>query len=101
MNTDLSLLVACFGLTRILMFGTILNKPRNIIKRINFFKELLNCALCTGTWVGVFIGLLNYNPTTQYIQIIELALASAGFCYFFHSLLEMILTWNWEHRDED
>ena len=100
MNT-FDLLLTCFGLTRILMHGSILNKPRNIITKIPFFKELISCSLCTGTWVGAIIGLCNYSLFTQYIQIMQLAFASAGFCFFFDRLLEMILTWNWEHRDKD
>lgn len=99
MNT-LDLLITCFGLTRVLMHGSILNKPRNIITRIQFFKELLACSLCTGSWVGGIIGLCNYSLFTQGILIVQLVFASAGFCFFFDRLLEMILTWNYKNRDD-
>lgn len=84
------LLIVSFGLTEILMFGTIFNKPRNFIKRCDFFKELLECSLCCGTHAGLFIGLCNYS-LTQYKEIGFLALASAGFCFFFDHLLDLIL----------
>ena len=44
-------ILACYGMTLILMYGKIFNKirPKN-----GFFGDLLKCSLCTGFWVGIF-----------------------------------------------
>lgn len=45
-----------YGMTTILVYGAILEKPRNWIKKkSNFFGELLGCMMCTSTWVGFFM----------------------------------------------
>lgn len=88
---DLLTLIACFGLTEILMFGSILNKPRNIIIRNKFFKELLECSLCTGFWSGIILGSVNYFFGGALQGIFITGLASAGFCFFFDSLLDLIM----------
>lgn len=85
-------LIACFGLTQILMYGSILNEVRASITRIAFFKKLLECSLCVGFHVGWFIGLFRYDIISQYCDIMIFAFASAGFCFFFDRLLEFILS---------
>lgn len=58
MNTVL-LLLAGFGLTNIIVNGTILNSIRDwLFKKSNFLKSLLICSLCVGFWSGVYISLV-------------------------------------------
>lgn len=35
------------------MYGTILDWPRKKLVQVPFFRDLLNCAKCTGFWSGV------------------------------------------------
>jgi hypothetical protein len=68
-------LLACIGLTFILKYGTILNKPRVFLVGLHdFFKDLFSCSLCLGFWSGVFV----WYFTQEYIL---LPLASAGICW--------------------
>ena len=41
-----------YGLTQILVYGSILNKVR---PSEGFFGELFHCPMCLGFWVGVFL----------------------------------------------
>tara|TARA_Y100000593_G_C4259008_1_gene311188 strand:+ start:85 stop:381 length:297 start_codon:yes stop_codon:yes gene_type:complete len=41
-----------YGLTQILVYGSILNKVR---PSEGFFGELFHCQMCLGFWVGVFL----------------------------------------------
>lgn len=42
---------ACYGMTQILVYGTIFDRIR---PKEGFFGKLLSCPLCTGFWVGIF-----------------------------------------------
>ncbi len=87
----LLILLASAGLTQILMYGTILNYPRSLITKINFFKELLNCSLCTSFWTGVlFSSLFFYNAGPLWVCL-ALPFACAGFGFLFDHLLEVLL----------
>lgn len=50
----LLVLLACFGLTTILVDSLILEKFRSFVSKIDFFKKLINCSMCTGFWVGIY-----------------------------------------------
>ena len=67
---------ASYGLCYILMEAKIFNFVRDIVTKVKFFRELLNCSLCTGFWTGLLIGtyIPNYNN-------ILFALYSSATCY--------------------
>jgi len=44
--------LASYGLTQILVYGTILAKVR---PTTGFFGELFHCSMCLGFWVGVLL----------------------------------------------
>ena len=86
------ILLTCFGLMCILKYGSILNIPRNFICSLHpKIKELFNCSLCLGFWVGVFIGLCDYYIFMTDVNY-YLPLISAGVCWFGDSLLMMMQT---------
>ena len=60
------------------MEAKILNFVRDKITKIKFFKDLLNCSLCTGLWTGLLIG--TYTP----YNIILFALYSSASCYLIY-----------------
>ena len=72
-------LLACVGLHWIIKYGTIFDKPRNLIKMVGVLRELLNCSLCLGFWCGVVVGALVNN-------IIMYSFASAACCWFADNL---------------
>ena len=49
--------LAIIGLHWILKYGSILNWPRKIIRKITFFDDLLKCSLCLGVWCGAGLSL--------------------------------------------
>jgi len=70
---------ASYGLCYILMEAKILNFARDKITKIKFFRDLLNCSLCTGFWTGLIIG----TYASSYNNIL-FALYSSGTCYLIY-----------------
>lgn len=59
-----------YGMTTILVYGSIFENQRNWIKRnSNFFGELIGCMMCTSTWVGFFLSLTLGGLTNHYLDI--------------------------------
>lgn len=52
--------LAAAGITQILVYGDIFKNQRNFLsKKSDFFRDLIQCSMCTGTWVGFFLFFLN------------------------------------------
>lgn len=50
--------LAAYGMTSILVWGSIFDSTRAYIKRKSkFFGDLISCTLCTSTWVGFFMSI--------------------------------------------
>lgn len=48
-----------YGMTSILVWGSIFESTREYIKKHSkFFGDLISCTLCTSTWVGFFMSLV-------------------------------------------
>ena len=48
-----------YGMTSILVWGSIFESTREWIKQHSkFFGDLISCTLCTSTWVGFFMSLV-------------------------------------------
>lgn len=61
---------AGYGMTSILVWGSIFEKPRNFIKKHSkFFGDLISCTLCTATWVGFFMSLMLDGLTSVYVDL--------------------------------
>jgi hypothetical protein len=53
------LLIACFGLTNILVNSKIMEGFREkFSSEGEFFKDLISCSMCTGFWVGLYFALI-------------------------------------------
>jgi len=51
--------LAAYGMTSILVWGSIFEPMRIFIKKHSkFFGDLIECTLCTSTWVGFFMSLV-------------------------------------------
>jgi hypothetical protein len=63
-------ILAGYGMTSILVWGSIFEKARNFIKKHSkFFGDLISCTLCTGTWVGFFMSLILGGLVNTYIEL--------------------------------
>ena len=74
-------MIMAYGLSNILVYGSIFNTPRNfIIKQSEnqdsyftdffiFLNEMLSCMMCTPTWVGFFFGIFLYSPVHELLDV--------------------------------
>lgn len=74
MNTLIWILMA-YGMSNILVYGSIFNGPRNFINRwaadeyapfqgiAEFISDMLGCMMCTSTWVGFFMSFVLHSPS--------------------------------------
>ena len=59
-------LLAAYGMSQILVYGSIFDTPREwITKKSKFFEDLLGCMMCTSTWVGFFLSVAFFSPTSS------------------------------------
>ena len=74
-------MIMTYGISNILVYGSIFNTPRNfIIKQAEnqdsyftdffiFLKDMLSCMMCTPTWVGFFFGIFLYSPVHELLDV--------------------------------
>jgi hypothetical protein len=80
--------LVCFGLTNILVYGSIFNCIR---PKQGLWGELFKCPMCMGFHVGYVIALLMnlssmFNISTNIVDTFLLACLSSGTSYVFCSL---------------
>ncbi len=52
-------IMTAYGMTSILVWGSIFESTREFIKKHSkFFGDLISCTLCTSTWVGFFMSIV-------------------------------------------
>ena len=78
--------LAAYGLTQILVYGTIFNKVR---PTKGWFGELLSCPMCTGFWVGALLfGINGWTELFTYeynlVNLLILGWLSSGTSYIFN-----------------
>ncbi len=55
-------ILAAYGMTQIIVFGSIFNKIRPPKSALGGFCKLFHCPMCMGFWVGVFLfGINDYT----------------------------------------
>lgn len=71
MNTQIMLWVfISYGMTTIIVYGSIFNNVREWIKlHSSFFGELIQCVLCTSTWVGFMMSIMLGGLTSHIFKI--------------------------------
>jgi len=92
-----------YGVTNIIVFGTIFDKPREFLMRINpgFLGKLMTCPLCSATWVGFLLsftlytfGLSHLSPcgswgiTVPWLAIFLDGCLASGTTWILHTLQE-------------
>ena len=77
-------IAAIIGLHWILRYGSILNKPRNLIKRVPVINELMSCSLCLGFWCGFIVSMYIASDPLLY------SFTGAAACWFADNLNNLI-----------
>jgi hypothetical protein len=63
-------IIAGYGMTSILVWGSIFEGTRNFIKKYSkFFGDLISCTLCTATWVGFFMSIILGGLINTFIEL--------------------------------
>lgn len=109
----LTFMIMAYGMTNILVYGSILNTMRDFIRRKsmeeNMFKnqytfliDMLSCMMCCSTWVGFFLGIVVYSPIaeilnmTPYLSWFFDGMLASGAVWAINSIVE----WFEENRPE-
>jgi len=97
---------AAYGMTNILVWGSIFAGLRNFVHAWGmneeskfqsvgkFLSGLIICMMCTSTWVGFFMGVSFYSPSaeivgvTPYISWFFDGMLASGFVWFINSVVE-------------
>jgi hypothetical protein len=91
-------LMVAYGMSNILVYGSIFQGLRNGIKDwgntilpfnglAKFVGELLSCMMCTSVWVGFLLSFFYYSPSTSLIG------APLWFGWFFDGMLASGAVW--------
>lgn len=84
-----------YGMTSIIVWGSIFENVRNWIKgKSKFFGDLISCTLCTSTWIGFFMSFLLGSISSVYFEtyaIVNLffdGMFTAGIVWAINSIVE-------------
>lgn len=104
-----------YGMSNILVYGSIFNNFRNTIERwgnnpsvpfhgfFHFVREMLRCMLCTPVWIGFIFGFFIFSPAFEYLNISEYiswffdGCMASGITWIINSIIE----WFEENRPND
>lgn len=83
----LTFILACYGMTMILVYSKIFEQTRNYLKSFNseMLTYMLKCCMCMGFWVGVFNALFFFDLETNWFVA---GLISSGTSYFISRLVD-------------
>jgi hypothetical protein len=63
-------MLTAYGMTSILVWGSIFESTREFIKKHSkFFGDLISCTLCTSTWVGFFMSIVLGSITSSFLNV--------------------------------
>ena len=92
-------MIMTYGISNILVYGSIFNGPRNFINKqsensnnplkdfFSFLSDMLKCMMCAPTWVGFFFGIFLYSPVHELLEVSPYA------SWFFDGMLASGSTW--------
>jgi len=99
-------LLIAYGMSNILVYGSIFNGLRNFFKKWGenqynpfnglgqFISDLLSCMMCTSTWVGFFLSVAYFSPSNSLIHTNNLVswffdgMLASGFVWGINSIIE-------------
>jgi MFS family permease len=86
-----------YGMSNIMVFGSIFNTPREwITRKSEWFGKLVNCMMCLPFYVGIFMSLVlggltnKFFPCPWYMCLFFDAVLTSGLVYSFNVLVEKL-----------
>ena len=92
-------MVMAYGMTNIIVYGSIFNGPRNFINKTAdtpgsflrgffiFVSDMIKCMMCASTWIGFFFGIFLYSPVHETLGV------SSWVSWFFDGMLSSGSVW--------
>ena len=92
-------MVMAYGMTNIIVYGSIFNGPRNAINKASntpkfplrgffiFVSDMIKCMMCSSTWIGFFFGIFLYSPVHEILGVTPFA------SWFFDGMLASGSVW--------
>lgn len=92
-------MIMTYGISNILVYGSIFNGPRNAINKWAndeympfqafwvFLSDMLKCMMCTPTWIGFLFGIFLYSPIHEILGV------SPFVSWFFDGMLASGSVW--------
>ena len=74
-------MIMSYGITNIVVYGSIFNGPRNAINKASntpkfplrgffvFLSDMTSCPMCFSTWFGFFAGIFLYSPVHEILGV--------------------------------
>jgi hypothetical protein len=107
-------MIMAYGLSNIVVYGSIFNGPREIIRKWSegqflmsgvgtFIKEMTSCMMCFGFHCGWFLSLVVYSPVHELLGLSQYeswffdAFLSSGAVWAINSIIE----WFEENRPKN
>tara|TARA_Y100000310_G_scaffold345069_1_gene461577 strand:- start:2312 stop:2623 length:312 start_codon:yes stop_codon:yes gene_type:complete len=87
-------ILAAYGMAQIIVFGSIFQNLREwLIRNSTFFGDLVQCMMCTSTWVGFFFSIAFFSPTVNmaiipYTNIFFDGMLASGSVWAINALVE-------------
>jgi len=96
-------IIICYGISNIIVFSYIFEKIRDVLEKVspNFFGKMVNCMMCTSTWIGFLLSTIGYllsypvlSPMLHYgVDIFYLAIfldgmLASGSVWLIHTIQE-------------
>jgi len=91
-------MIMAYGLSNIVVYGSIFNGPRRVINEWadstlpfnsfgKFLKGMTSCMMCFPTWFGFFSGIVLYSPVHEILNVTTYA------SWFFDGMLASGAVW--------
>ena len=92
-------MIMAYGMTNIIVYGSIFNGPRNSINKASntphfpfrgffiFVSDMIKCMMCASTWIGFFFGIFLYSPVHEILGVTPFA------SWFFDGMLASGSVW--------
>lgn len=92
-------MVMAYGMTNILVYGSIFNGPRNSINKASntpnfpfrgffiFVSDMIKCMMCASVWIGFVFGIFLYSPVHEMLGV------SSWGSWFFDGMLASGAVW--------
>jgi len=88
----------CYGLTNIVVFGTIFEHFREFFNKLgsssnvfsfigSFIYKIITCPMCFGLYAGIFFSLMVFSPTNEYLYV------NGHYSWFFDGVFSSGTVW--------